>query len=198
MTMPTASTRTQYGSVAITLHWLIAFAVIVNIALGLYFNDLPRSDPEKFILVQLHKSIGLSVLVLSVVRVLWRMVNTVPPLPQSVSPALRVTARTTQFLLYVLIIVIPLSGWALVSSSPLGLPTLYFGWFHWPHISFLADLPRSAKKLLSHEFGTIHVILAWSAIILVPLHIAGALYHQFVRHDDVLARMLPLLQRTDI
>jgi cytochrome b561 len=189
MTMPAAPTR--YGNVAITLHWLIALGVLVNIALGLYFADLPRSDPDKFLLVQTHKSIGLTVLVLSLARVGWRLVHPIPPLPASMSPALRVAARTTQFLLYVLIVAIPLSGWALVSSSPLGLPTEYFGWFAWPQLPYLAELPRAAKKMWSHEFGTIHVFLAWSAIVLIPIHILGALYHQFIRRDVVLARMMP-------
>lgn len=189
--MPTANTRDQYGSVAIALHWLIALAIIVNIALGLYFSDLPRSDPNKFLLVQTHKSIGLTVLVLSVTRVIWRLINPVPPLPRSMHPALRVLARSTQFLLYFLIVAIPLSGWALVSSSPLGLPTMYFGWFPWPHISYFADLPRAQKMPLVREFAAMHVFLAWSAIGLIPIHVAGALYHQFIRRDVVLSRMLP-------
>jgi len=183
---------TRYGTVAVTLHWLIAFAVIVNIALGLYFMDLPRSDPNKFMLVQLHKSVGLSVLMFSLARVAWRLTHRIPPLPQSMPAALRFVARSVQFLLYCLIIVIPLSGWALVSSSPLGLPTMYFGWFAWPHIPFLAELPRAQKMPVVHEFAAIHIFLAWSAIVLIPLHIAGALYHQFFRRDEVLSRMLPL------
>lgn len=187
----------RYGAVAIALHWLIALAVIVNIVIGLDFADLPNSDPDKFMLAQLHKSIGLTVLMLSLVRVGWRLVHPVPPLPAGMSPVLRLTARAVQVLLYLLIVIIPLSGWALVSSSPLGLPTLYFGWFSWPHIPFLAELPRAAKMPLVREFATIHVFLAWSAIVLVPLHVAGALYHQFVRRDDVLARMLPFVNAPD-
>lgn len=187
----------RYGAVAIALHWLIALAVIVNIVIGLDFADLPNSDPDKFMLAQLHKSIGLTVLMLSLVRVGWRLVHPVPPLPAGMSPVLRLTARAVQVLLYLLIVIIPLSGWALVSSSPLGLPTLYFGWFSWPHIPFLAELPRAAKMPLVREFATIHVFLAWSAIVLVPLHVAGALYHQFVRRDDVVARMLPFVNAPD-
>ena len=187
--------RTRYGDVAITLHWLIAIGILTNIPLGLYFAALPHSDPNKFFLTQTHKSIGLTVLVLSLLRVAWRLVNPVPPLPDSMNPFLRVLARVTQFLLYVLIVLIPLSGWALVSSSPLGLPTMYFGQFVWPHIPFLADLPRAQRMPYFHEFVTIHVFLAWSAIVLVPLHIAGALYHQFIRRDAVLATMLPLVGR---
>jgi cytochrome b561 len=189
--MTAKNTRLRYGTVAMTLHWLIAAAVIANICLGLYFVDLPHSDPSKFGLVQLHKSIGLSVLLLSLLRLLWRLVNPIPPLPRGMNRPLRFVARGTHFLLYFLIIAIPLSGWALVSSSPLGLPTMYFGLFQWPHISFLADLARDQKKVLVQNFTTIHVYLAWSAIVLIPIHVCGALYHQFVRGDDVLKRMLP-------
>jgi cytochrome b561 len=152
---------------------------------------LSRDDANLFPLVQLHKSIGLTVLVLSVIRLAWRLINPVPPLPAGMNAFQRLAAHASHFLLYFLIIAIPLSGWALVSSSPLGLPTLYFGWFEWPHIGFLADLTRAQKAPLRHDFGAIHVYLAWSAIVLVPIHIAAALYHQFVRRDGVLKRMLP-------
>jgi cytochrome b561 len=189
--MPAVQDR--YSAVAISLHWLIALGIIVNIALGLYFADLPRSDPDKFFLTQTHKSIGLTILVLSLIRVAWRLMNPVPPLPASMSPVTRFAAHATHFLLYVLIIAIPLSGWLLVSSSPLGLPTMYFGWFAWPQLPYFSDLPRVAKKMWSHEFGTVHVYLAWSAIVLVTLHIVAALYHQFIRRDIVLGRMLPLV-----
>lgn len=189
--MTVANTRTRYGTVAMTLHWLIAALVIANICLGLYFSDLSRDDPSLFGLVQTHKSIGLTVLVLSVIRLLWRLVNPVPPLPPGLSAPLRFAAHASHFLLYFLIIAIPLSGWALVSASPLGLPTMYFGWFEWPHISILADMTRAQKEPLRHAFGTTHVVLAWSAIVLVPIHVLAALYHQFIRRDDVLKRMLP-------
>jgi cytochrome b561 len=191
--MPSSAVQERYSAVAISLHWLIALGIIVNIALGLYFADLPRSDPDKFFLTQTHKSIGLTILVLSLIRVAWRLMNPVPPLPASMSPVTRFAAHATHFLLYVLIIAIPLSGWLLVSSSPLGLPTMYFGWFAWPQLPYFSDLPRVAKKMWSHEFGTVHVYLAWSAIVLVTLHIVAALYHQFIRRDIVLGRMLPLV-----
>jgi cytochrome b561 len=189
--MANSNTQTRYGAVAMTLHWLIALAVIVNIALGLYFGDLPHSDPSKFMLTQLHKSIGLTVLVLSLARLGWRLINPVPPLPASMPPMLKFVAHATHFLLYFLIIAIPLSGWLLVSSSPLGLPTMYFGVIEWPNLPGFGDMTRAAKKALSHEFGGVHVYLAWTAIVLIPLHIAGALYHQFVRRDNILMRMIP-------
>ena|ERR1700733_11607681 len=195
--MALANSRTRYGSVAMTLHWLIAAAVLVNICLGLYHSEIvPDNAPPdlaklSFQAIQIHKAIGLTILVLSVARLLWRLVNPIPPLPAEMSTGLRFVAHATHFLLYFLIIALPLSGWALVSSSSLGLPTNYFGLFHWPNLWFLADLTRAQKMPLRHDFGTIHVVLAWTAIALIPLHVAGALYHQFLRRDDVLRRMLP-------
>jgi len=189
--MPVSNTRLRYGAVAMTLHWLIAAAIIFNLCLGLYVaNILTDQDPSRFGLLQLHKSVGLTVLVLSLARLCWRLVNPVPPLPDTLTPALKVLARCTHYLLYFLMIAIPLAGWALVSSSPLGLSTPYFGLFHWPNIPLLADLPRVQKVPLRHEFFALHASLAFSAIALIALHIAGALYHQMHR-DDVLRRMLP-------
>ena len=186
-----ASVQERYSRVAIALHWLIALGIIANIALGLYFADLPRSDPDKFLLTQTHKSIGLTVLVLSLIRVVWRLMHPAPPLPASMSPALRFAAHATHFLLYILIIAIPLSGWLMVSSSPLGLPTMYFGWFAWPDLPYFPDLPRAMKKIWVQDFAATHVFLAWSAIVLVTIHVLAALYHQFIRRDVVLGRMLP-------
>jgi len=185
------NTLLRYGSVAILLHWLIAALVIANLCLGEYFGDLPKSDPQLFALVQIHKSIGLTVLVLSIFRLGWRLLNPVPPLPSAMPKSLRALALTTHVLLYFLIIGIPLSGWAMVSASPIGLPTLYFGLFQWPHLPILAHLPRAQKSPLSHELMAVHATLATSAIVLVIVHVAGALYHQFIRRDEILKRMLP-------
>lgn len=180
--MPVRNTATHYGSVAMFFHWLIAVLIVVNIALGLYFADLPRSDPNLFTLAQIHKSIGLTVLVLSVARVLWRLINPVPPLPADMNGGLKLAARTSQFLLYVLIVAIPLSGWLMVSTSRLGLPTPYFFLFDWP------NLPRIGEH---EQWEDVHTFLAWSAIVLITIHVAGALYHQFIRRDDVLKQMMP-------
>ena len=194
--MAITNSRTRYGTVAMTLHWLIALAILTNIGLGLYHADfVPDNAPpdvEKFgfQILQLHKSIGLTVLVLSVARLLWRLVNPVPPLPDGMSPILRFVAHATHFLLYFLIIAIPLSGWAFVSASRLGLPTKYFGLVHWPSLWFLADLPGATKHALHPYLDATHSVLAWSAIVLIPIHVLGALYHQF-RGDDVLKRMIP-------
>lgn len=186
-----SAARIRYSNAAIALHWLIAIAVLTNIALGLYMADLPNSDPAKFQIIQFHKSVGLTVLVLSLIRVAWRLVNPVPPLPADMNPLLKRLARLTQFLLYVLIVAIPFSGWLMVSASPLGLPTSYFGLFQWPHIWFLAEMTRAGKKAIVGVFVETHEFLAWSAIVLVALHVTGALYHHLIRRDGVLKSMLP-------
>jgi cytochrome b561 len=184
----------RYGTVAMIFHWVIAALLITNIALGLYFADLPHSDPWKFELTQWHKSIGLTVLVLSIFRLLWRLSHPVPPLPTDMYWGLRVAARASHYLFYFLIIAIPLSGWIMVSASPLGLPTHFFHLFNLPNLWFMADLPRAQKVALHDPLESVHNVLAWSAIVLIPLHVAAALYHQFIRRDDLLRRMLPRRQ----
>ncbi|MBS0275611.1 MAG: cytochrome b [Proteobacteria bacterium] len=189
--MTSANTRTRYGTVAMTMHWIIAALVLTNIYLGLSFEYYPKGDPTLFKVVQIHKSIGLTVLVLSVLRLLWRLVNPVPPLPASMNAPLKFLARATHYLFYFLIIAIPLSGWLMVSTSRLGLPTSYFGLFDWPNVGFIANMPLNQRRLWHEPLETTHMLLAWSAIVLVAIHVAGALYHQFVTRDDVLKRMLP-------
>jgi cytochrome b561 len=189
--MQARNTVDRYGSVAVTLHWLIAIAVIANICLGLYMGDLPRSDPNKFMLFQTHKSIGLTVLVLSVLRVAWRLINPIPPLPAGLSAPLRYVAHLSHFLLYFLILFIPLTGWIMVSASPLGNGTLYFGLFDWPNLPLFTGMTRPQLHSMHETWESVHVFLAWSAIVLVPIHVLAALYHQFWRGDTVLKRMLP-------
>jgi cytochrome b561 len=177
--------------VAIVLHWLIAAAILVMLGFGFYLARMPQSDPRLFPLVQLHKSIGLTILVLSLVRLVWRLINPVPPLPATLSPAMKFAARTTHVLLYVLIITISLSGWAYVSASPLGFPTRWFGLFRWPHLPFLATLPRVEKLHIVGGLFSLHAWLALATALLLGLHIGAALMHHFLLRDDVLRRMLP-------
>src|SRR5436190_23816311 len=129
-----ANSETRYGTVAVTLHWFIAAAIIGMLILGKYMADLPRDDPSKFDLIQLHKSIGITILTLSVLRLLWRLVNKVPPLPAQMPAWERFAAHASHILLYVLIIGIPLTGWMMVSASPLGIPTIWFGVVEIPHL----------------------------------------------------------------
>jgi cytochrome b561 len=181
----------RYGAVAMTLHWLIAAMILFMIGLGLFMTSLDEMDPRTFPLFQIHKSIGLTILVLSFVRLGWRTANPVPALPTGMSTLERFAARGTHALFYMLMIAIPLMGWATVSAAPLGVPTMWFGLFEWPHIPFLADLPRAEKRVIEGPIATTHAVLALSMLGLVVLHVAAALKHQFRDRDDVLKRMLP-------
>jgi cytochrome b561 len=174
-----------------TLHWLIAIALVGMIAFGYYLSTLPITDPNLFALVQLHKSIGLTILVLSVLRVIWRLVNPVPPLPDTLSKPAKILARITHILLYVLIIAIPFNGWAMVSASPLGIPTIWFGLFEWPHIAPLAHLPYDQKEAKEEAIHSVHAWLAYGAGVLLLFHAAAALFHHHLLKDDTLRRMLP-------
>ncbi|HTT97293.1 MAG TPA: cytochrome b [Rhizomicrobium sp.] len=189
--MSARNTTLRYGSVAMTFHWVIALLVIANICVGLYMGDLPRSDPMKFEIFQIHKSIGLTVLVLSILRVVWRLMNPVPPLPAGMNPALKIGARISHFLLYFLIVAIPLTGYIMVSASPLGNGTSYFGLFDWPNLPIWTGMTREQLHPIHETWETVHVYLAWSAIVLIPIHVLAALYHGVMRRDGVLSRMVP-------
>ncbi len=184
----------RYTSVAIALHWLIAAAIVGMIALGWYMTGLPITTPaergQQFTLFQLHKSIGVTILVLSVARAAWRLMN--PPPAEPAMPALQAgLARFVHISLYVLIIVMPLSGWIMVSASPTGVDTILYKTVHWPHLAGLSTLSLETKKQLQEPMGFVHSKLAWVIIVLLGLHVAGALKHQFVDKDHLLARMWP-------
>jgi len=190
--LPIANTNLRYGAVAMTFHWVIALLIATNLGLGFYFaNVMDSHAPSFFAVVQLHKSIGLTVLSLSVLRLAWRLVNPIPPLPNDFSARMRFVARGTHYLFYFLIIAVPLFGWATVSTSPRGTPTMYFGLFQWPHLPVLSTLPRAAKREYVEALGSVHAILAYSALGLLLLHVGAALWHHVVRRDTVLKRMLP-------
>lgn len=190
--MTARNSALRYGSVAMTLHWLIAVFILINIALGIWFNEvMGRYDAGRFGVIQLHKSIGLTVLVLSVVRLAWRLVNPVPPLPVSMSRTTKVLAHATHYALYALMIAVPVLGWMLVSASRTGIPTMYFGEIPWPNLAFIADLPRDQKIALGHSYSTGHIVAAFLLLALVLGHAAAAFYHHFKRRDRVLIRMLP-------
>lgn len=182
--------RDRYGTVAMGFHWLIALLVLGNLCSGFFLANIMGDDnPSRFMFIQIHKSVGLTILMLSVLRLVWRLVNPIPPLPPGMTPPLRILARGTHYLFYFFIIAIPLAGWAWTSSSTKGIPTMYFGLFPWPNIPFLADLPRATKIANGRMFHADHIYLAYSAAVLLVLHVTAALYHQFFRHDSVLKRM---------
>jgi len=181
--------ETRYGVVAITLHWLIAAAVIGLYIVGTIMEDM-KPSLQQFELYQLHKSFGITVLLLTVVRLVWRVANPQPTLPPGMTTLQRTAARLTHWGFYGLLLLVPLAGWAMVSASSLNIPTVVFGLFTLPHIEFIATSPD--KQALEGIFTETHEIAANAMVALFVLHVAAALYHHIQLRDTVLLKMLPL------
>ncbi len=176
----------QYTRTAITLHWTVALLIFAAFPLGLYMHDLPLS-PLKLRLFSYHKWIGVTVFLLAVLRVSWRATHRPPPLIEGMPRWEKLAAESVHYLLYLLIFIIPLSGWLM--SSAKGIQTVYFGVFPLP------DLVHRNKELgdtLMEVHESLNVFMAG----LLLLHIGGAFKHHFIDHDDTLMRMLPFLRKT--
>jgi cytochrome b561 len=182
-------TPRRYSGVAIALHWGIAVLIGVNLVLGWRMGAL--RGLAKFDTFQLHKSVGLTILVFSLVRLAWRLWKPPPPEPPTLRPWERVTSAIVHASFYVIMIVMPLSGWAMASASPLHIPTLVFHVLPWPDFPGVHGLDAGAKHGVRSLTGATHLALAWSLVALLVLHVGAALKHQFVDDDAVLARMVP-------
>lgn len=175
----------RYGLVAILLHWAIAILAFGQISLGLIMMRI-ESQRLAFDLIQWHKSIGFLILGLFVLRLAWRLANPPPRPLASLRPWERLLAAAVHRLLYVVFLALPLSGWALVSASVLGIPTLVFGFFLLPH------LPVEISDANEGFWRLIHHLLAYAALILAVGHALAALRLK----DKALKRMLYPARRT--
>jgi len=180
------NTTHRWGAVAQLLHWLIVALIIVQVTLAALAGDLPLGM-KKLAMLARHKSVGLTILGLALVRLGWRQLNPTPALPQTLKPYERTLARFTHAMLYVLLFAMPLSGWMM--SSARGFPVSWFGFFQLPDL-----VPKSQP--LYHALVTTHQSLAVLLGAVVTLHVAAALKHHYVLRDDVLQRMLPLSTTT--
>lgn len=179
----------RYTTVAITLHWLIALAIVGMIFGGWYMSDLPDGAPGQYFLYQMHKSIGITILLLTVARIIWRAMNPPPPLPEDMNGLEKTASHLVHVGFYGLMIVMPLTGWLYSSVSiKLDVPTVLFGLISWPDVPFVSGLKTEAG---SGVVNFIHSKLAWVALGLLALHVAGALKHEFSAEEGVLKRMLP-------
>lgn len=165
----------RYSHVAIVFHWTIAALVVANLAIGLLHESLLRGT------MGLHKSIGLTVLVLTAARVAWRLGHRPPPLPADVPPWARGSAHALHATLYLLMIVMPLTGWAMGSGRDVPRPVSWFGLF---------DVPPLPIGKAAAGFGhDAHELLGWLMLGLVVIHVAAALRHHFLLRDGLLHRM---------
>jgi len=171
----------RYGAVAQTLHWLIAALIVVMFGLGWYMEPLPLG-PRKFELYQIHKSLGLTILALAVLRLAWRLFNPAPPLPAHMQPWERRAAHTSHLLLYTMLFAQPLIGF--LQSNAANFPIVV--WDVVPMPALLSPDEALADQLLALHRLNSNLLLA-----LVLLHVAAALRHHFWLKDDVLRRILP-------
>jgi cytochrome b561 len=170
----------KYTWPAILLHWLMALLVLAMLALGLYMADLPKGDLRSE-LIRIHKSIGITLALLWVLRVAWRLSHPPPPYPPVMPEWQRRLATANVRTIYVLLIFQPLSGY--LSSSFSGYATRVFG----------LPLPQWGWESpeLNHIFNLVHAVSARALILFISLHLAGAAWHGLVRRDGVVRRMLP-------
>lgn len=204
----------RYTSVAIVLHWLIALSILGLMAAGWWMVETAESlremapDQRKLIgpqvqkVFQLHKSMGLTVLVLSLARLAWRLAHKPPPPPAGVPTWQKTVAGLTHAAFYVLMIGLPLSGWIYTSTGyngegqPFAVTTLWFGLFEVPKIPFVADAADEVRKAMAENAVEAHELMVYAVVALLVLHIGAALKHQYVDKDGVLSRMIPLLKRS--
>lgn len=179
--------QARYSNVSIFLHWGIAALIVLNIALGWIM-----SAPERGLAqgpFALHQSVGVTILLLSFVRLGWRLTHPWLPLPTVMLGWEKALSRTVHVLFYVAMIGIPLLGWLAMSARGHG-PT-FFGLFEIP------ALPIAESRAQSELFGAWHVSAVYATVALLVLHIAGALKHTYIQRNNVLGRMIPPLRYDD-
>ncbi len=174
------NTATAYGPVARALHWWMAALMIGLIGLGLYMTEQPDGDP-KWALYDLHKSLGVTVFALFVVRAAWRRISPPPALPASMTGTERQAAHAGHLLLYAAMFALPFTGY--LDSALGGYHINVFGLFDVP-------LVFEKNKALGELAEEAHTLIAYGLIALVMVHAGAALKHHFVARDDVLKRML--------
>ncbi|MDE2595945.1 MAG: cytochrome b [Sphingomonadales bacterium] len=173
----------RYSLGAMALHWIIALLIALNYTSAWVAEDMP--EPAKLQVMANHKAFGLTVLALSVVRLLWRFTHRPPPLAESLKAWEVALARVVHGLIYTLTIAIPLAGWALHSAATGGKGLTWFKLFAIP------GLPLAQDKASAGIFHEMHEVFATLMLALLALHVIAALKHQFLDRDGSMRRMVP-------
>jgi cytochrome b561 len=178
--MSIRNTTVRWGSIAQSFHWIIVALIITQFVL-INLADTPVSS-ERFAMIVRHKSVGITILMLAIARLLWRQLNPTPLLPNTLKPYERRLAHFSHFALYTLLFVMPLSGWMMSSAR-----NYRVSWFDLVPLPNLVPVSKPLYNFL-HEA---HEWLAWTLVAVAALHVLAALKHHFFLKDDVLRRMLP-------
>ncbi len=179
--MPVQET-TAYAPLLRRIHWATAVLFIIAMLIGLYCGLQPPGTSPRRELLEVHKSLGMTLLFLSVLRLMVRAATKVPPEPSSLSVLVQLAARLNHAALYVILFAMPLTGYAFSSAG--GYSLKYFWTFNWPRL--MADSP-----MIAHAGEVTHDALAWVVYAAVALHIAATAWHAVVMRDGTLARMWP-------
>lgn len=177
----TPLTGAKYDPIAQALHWLVLALLVTQFAVAWTMPDITKTTPDTG-LVAWHLSIGLTILLVMAIRLAWRLTHTPPAPPADLPAALQLLSRLTHWLLYAILLVLPLLGWANASSR--GYPAMLFGAIELP-----ALVPKGDE--FGHTLGDVHGTIALVLLAVVALHVLGALYHQFFLRDRTVHRMLP-------
>lgn len=179
--MQLKNSATKYGVIAQLFHWIIVALVITQFVLANKAEDLPRG-PALIATLGLHKSIGMTIFMLAIARLIWRWMNPVPPMPSNAPKWQQWGARLSHFGLYSLLLLMPMFGWLM--SSARNFPVSWFGKFTFPDLIG----PNETAYRFFHEG---HELLSQVLFYLAIIHVIAALKHHFIDRDDVLTRMLP-------
>lgn len=175
------NTSNSFGTIAKTLHWVIALGILGMLAVGFIMVDMEPS-PSKWTLYSLHKSTGVLILLLVILRLTWRLQNTVPQLPTNLQLWHRQLAKLSPIILYILLFLMPLSGFTLSQAG--GHPITVYGIFTLPNI-VPKNLDYSTVASIIHKYG------GFAFIGVLILHVGAALYHHFILKNNLLKRMMP-------
>jgi cytochrome b561 len=185
----------RYSGVALTLHWVVAALVLTNFVMIWFVDHYPDAWVRP--VIDMHKSIGITVLGLVLMRLLWRAAHRPPALPKAYSRPERLAAHGAHALLYALILLLPLSGWIHDSAwkdAPTH-PMRLFWLVPWPRISAIMNQPAAVKENLHSFFFAVHKSLAYVFYVIFVLHVGATLKHQFLDKEPELQRMLPAPRR---
>ncbi|MEP3599058.1 MAG: cytochrome b [Stappiaceae bacterium] len=182
------NTANSYGVLAIAFHWIMAFLILFMLGLGLYMHEQDITAQRTFELYQLHKSFGFVALAMVILRLIWRLTNPTPALEPGMKAWEKALANLAHTVLYVLMFILPLSGWMMVSASPWDIPTIAFNVLHIPHL----PIPENwgTRESIEALFKQAHGLFAWLLILTLVAHIAAALKHHFISRDNTLRRMM--------
>lgn len=180
----TRVTVERYHLTAMILHWVMAVAFILMLFSGLTMDTGLFEKSLRFQMYQWHKSLGVLLLIAFFLRLAIRFVKPRPELPEQMKPLEKKAAKFGHFALYGVMLAVPLSGWVMVSSSKLGLPTLVFGLFEWPHVPGVQGM----KTIHSLAYES-HELLAYGMIALIVLHVLAVIKHAVFDKENLLPRM---------